>query len=131
MDIPIAERRQIENEMIFRRGNEKIGIGLDALDALHIADGNPALVWDDDRIIEFRCECSDENCEVRIPLYLSAYKKIHLDRNAFTIQLNHQVNLIETVTITEKDYAVVVKNNSTSDPGSMLNNTTIDNSGNN
>ena len=126
--MPIAERRQVENEMIFRRGNEKVSIGLDALDALHIADGNPGLVWDDNQIIEFRCECSDEKCEVRIPICLSVYKKIHLNRDAFTIQPNHQVDLIEKVIITEPGYSVVVKNNSTSDPGIILNITTIDNS---
>lgn len=128
MDMPLAERRQIENEMIFRRTNELVGIGLDALDAMHVADGNPNLQWNDDQVIEFRCECSDENCEIRIPICLSDYKRIHLHRDAFTIQLNHQVHSIETVTVTELHYAVVVKNKSTSDPGNDLNKTTIDNS---
>lgn len=130
MNMPLAERRQIENEMIFRRSNEKVGIGLDALDALHISDGNPSLIWNDDSIIEFRCECSDENCEYRIKICLSTYKQIHLNRDAFTIRLNHQVKSIEKVTVTEPGYAVVVKNKSTSEPGSVLNITTIDNSKN-
>jgi hypothetical protein len=36
MEMPLSERRQIENEMIFRRVNEKIGDSLDSLDAMHI-----------------------------------------------------------------------------------------------
>ncbi len=75
MDISVAERRQIENEMIFRRGNEKVGIALDALDGMHLEDGNPQLVREDDPVLHFKCECSDEDCDARIPVKLSVYKK--------------------------------------------------------
>ena len=44
MTIPITERRQIENEMIFRRGNEKVGIALDEIDAMHRRDGDLDLI---------------------------------------------------------------------------------------
>lgn len=44
MGITDAERKQIENEMIFRRINEKVGSDLDALDALHTKDGNHELI---------------------------------------------------------------------------------------
>lgn len=128
MDMPIAERRQIENEMIFRRANEKIGAGLDEIDANHVEDGNPQLVRNDDLILQFRCECSDENCEARIPIKLNIYQKIHLNRDNFIIKLKHQVEAIEDVIITEDNYSVVKKNNSTTEPGKELNVTTIDNS---
>lgn len=59
---------------------------------------------------------------------LSVYQKIHLNRDAFIIKLKHQVNSIEKVIITEKKYSVVEKNNSTPEPGDILNSTTIDNS---
>lgn len=126
--MPLSERRQIENEMIFRRANEKIGDGLDDLDAMHIEDDNPQLIRSDDLLLHFKCECSDEDCDVRIPIKLSVYQKIHENRDAFIIKAKHQVNEIEKVIRTEDNYSVVEKNNSTSEPGDTLNKTSIDNS---
>lgn len=71
MDMPISERRQIENEMIFRRINEKVGDDLADLDAMHIEDDNLDLMWDDAVLLNFKCECSDEDCDKRIPIRLS------------------------------------------------------------
>ena len=127
MNISKAEQRQIENEMIFRRINEKVGIDLDALDAMHTEDGNFDLILDEDLRLMFKCECSDENCEARIPLKLSQYKKIHRQRSTFIVHPNHQVDLIEVVTVEEKDYSVVVKNNTTPEPNDVLKNTAIHN----
>ena len=130
MDKPISvsERRQIENEMIFRRVNEKVGTGLDDLDKMHIEDGNPQLVRDDEEQLHFKCECSDENCEARIQIRLSIYRKVHLNRDSFIVKLNHQVEPIEKVVVAESEFSVVKKNNSTPEPGDDLNVTTIDNS---
>ncbi len=128
MGISITEQRQIENEMIFRRVNEKVGTKLDAIDEMHIDDGNPDLVRDDDMVLHFKCECSDENCEVRIPLKLNVYQKIHKNRDSFIIKSKHQVKSIEKVTLTESEYSVVEKNNSTPEPSDTLNKTSIDNS---
>lgn len=127
MDIPLSERRQIENEMIFRRVNEKVGDGLDRLDAMHIEDDNPQLIRNDDLLLNFRCECSDENCDARIPIKLSDYQKIHENRDAFIIKLKHQVHAIEKVIVTNDNYSVVEKNNSTAEPGDTLNKTSINN----
>ena len=127
--MPINERRQIENEMIFRRANEQIGIGLDEIDALQVSDGNPHLVRQDDLLLEFRCECSDENCNERIPVKLSVYQKIHLNRDTFIIKENHEVDAIEEVTVVKVNYSIVKKNKSTTEPGAKLNRTDIDNSG--
>ncbi len=128
MNIALTERRQIENEMIFRRANEKVGIDLDKIDAMHVEDGNPELVRTKDLVLEFACECSDENCDARIPIALSIYQKIHLNRGSFIIKLNHQVESIETVVITEPAYSVVEKNNNISEPGKKLNKTSVNNS---
>ncbi len=127
MKLPIEERKQIENEMIFRRLNEKVGADLDALDTMHIADGHPEMVRNDDLKLQFKCECSDEKCDARIPMKLSVYRKIHEDRNSFVIKLKHQVNLIEKVIMTEANYCVVKKNNSTPEPGDALNVTALNN----
>jgi hypothetical protein len=127
MDMPISERRQIENEMIFRRSNEKVADDLDKLDAQHIKDDFPELVRTDDLELHFKCECSDENCEDRIPIKLSEYQKIHEDRKKFIIKHNHQVENIEKVIITEENYSVVLKNKSTAEPDNSLNTTSINN----
>lgn len=128
MGISKAEQTQIENEMIFRRINEKVGSDLDAIDAKHAENGNAHLIRDDDFLLLFKCECSDENCEVRIPLKLSKYKKIHLNRDCFIVRKHHQVNEIEEIIVREKAYKVVMKNNSTAEPSDVLNDTVIDNS---
>lgn len=127
MDMPLSERRQIENEMIFRRANELVGENLDEIDSNHRNDGNPELVRNEDLLLHFKCECSDENCNARIPVKLSDYQKIHVNRDAFIIKLKHQVEAIEKVILTEDDYSVVEKNNSIPEPGKELNITSIDN----
>lgn len=127
MDMPISERRQIENEMIFRRVNEKVGDELGSLDAMHIEDDNPHLIWDDTVLLNFKCECSNENCHARVPMKLSEYNKIHENRDAFIIKLKHQVEKIEKVILSEENYSVVEKNNSTSEPNDTLKKTSIDN----
>jgi hypothetical protein len=127
MSISTAERRQIENEMIFRRMNEKVGDDLGELDAMHIEDGNPQLIRDEDILLRFKCECSDENCDTRVALKLSEYQEIHTDRDTFVIKVNHQVDPIEKIVRTEAEYSVVKKNNSTPEPGKDLNETIINN----
>lgn len=130
MNISEAERRQIENEMIFRRMNEKIGDDLDALDALHIDEHELFLIRDTELLIKFRCECSDENCAERLPLKLYDYQTVHQDRDTFIVKPNHQVDPIEKIVKKCRDYHTVKKNNSTAEPGKLLNVTTIENSPN-
>lgn len=128
MKLSNAERRQIENEMIFRRINEKVGDDLDALDAMHVKDGHFELIRDEDLQLGFKCECSDENCNVRIPMPLSEYQHIHSDRDTFVVIPDHQVDPIEKVLTKTANYNVVKKNNSAPEPGDALNQTSIDNS---
>lgn len=128
MSISNAERRQIENEMIFRRINEKVGDDLGALDAMHIEDGNTHLIRDEDLMLRFKCECSDENCSVRIPMLLSEYQSIHTDRDTFIVLPDHQVDPIEKIVRKSAAYSIVKKNNSTPEPSNDLNDTVINNS---
>lgn len=127
MSIPHNERRQIENEMIFRRANEIVGDGLDALDAMHIEDDNPDLIRDAELALDFKCECSDEKCDERINLQLSDFQEIHTNRDTFIVRPNHQVDKIEKVLYSKPGYSVVKKNNSTSEPDNLLNDTTTNN----
>jgi hypothetical protein len=127
MSISNAERRQIENEMIFRRSNEKVGDDLGTLDAMHIEDGNVHLITDEDMVLRFKCECSDEDCSVRIPMRLSEYQEIHINRDTFIVLPNHQVDPIEKVLRQTPTYSVVKKNNSTPEPSDVLNDTPVNN----
>lgn len=128
MTIGDAERRQIENEMIFRRVNEAVIQNLVDVDAEHTKNNTLHLLWDQTILIQFQCECSDENCSVRIPLTLKDYQAIHVDRNTFIVKPNHQVDPIEKVVQVEESYSIVKKNNSTPEPGDEYNVTNIDNS---
>lgn len=127
VNLSITERHQIENEMLFRRANEKVGTDLDEIDRLHAVDGNHHLIRNDDLTLQFECECSDENCHLRIPLRLSEYRKIHENRQSFIIKVNHQVKAIEKVVLQTPSYSVVKKNNSTPEPGPDFNKTSVNN----
>lgn len=131
MKLPVEERKQIENEMLFRRANEKVGTDLDVIDAAHIADGNPQFVRDDNILLDFKCECSDENCQVRVRMKLSEYRKIHEERSTFLIKPGHEFRPIEKVIRETDTYSIVRKNNVTPEPknGAPFNDTGIDNSG--
>lgn len=128
MKISDAERKQIENEMIFRRVNEAVIQNLVDLDAMHTKDKNLHLLWDQTILLQFKCECSDEKCEIRIPLTMKDYQKIHLDRDTFIVKPHHQVDPIEKIVRTEETYIVVKKKHRTAEPGDTLNITNIDNS---
>ena len=126
--MPYSERRLIENEMIFRRLNEKVSEGVESVAADNIKNDDLDLMWDDSTILSFWCECSDEDCNKRISLKLSVYKKIHENRDAFIIKPEHQVKEIEKVIHTEDTYSVVEKNKTIAEPDGKLNKTTVDNS---
>ena len=125
MNISRAERQQIENEMIFRRFNEKVSEELGKLDAMHVEDGNAELTKDSDHVLEFVCECSDEDCTTRIPMRLTKYQQIHQERDTFIIAPGHQASAIEKVVREETDHAIVEKNNSISESNNSLNSTSV------
>ncbi len=105
--------------------NEKVGDDLGELDAMHIEDHDPHLIRDEDTLLRFKCECSDEDCKERIALKLSDYQEIHTDRGKYIVMPGHQVDAIEKVIKSNPEYNVVMKNNSTPEPGDDLNVTTI------
>ncbi len=122
-----SEKRQIENEVIFRKSNEKVVDDLNSINKHNIKEGNPDLTIEDDQIIHFICECSDENCKVRIPISLKSYQQIHKNRKAFILKNDHAVKNIEKITKTKKSHIVVEKKRSISNPGNKLNKTTVNN----
>lgn len=127
MVLSLSKQRQIENELIFRQSNERVAATLDEVDANHIEDGNPHLALNDQIVLHFLCECSDENCKVRIPLGLSKYKAIHRSRKAFLIVPDHDVQAIEKVVVERPNFAVVKKHELVPEPNGTLNKTSIKN----
>lgn len=129
MSISRTEQHLIENEMIFRRKNERVVEALDELDAMHIADGNGILKREngEDLELDFKCECADENCTERISMPLSEYQSIHKKRDRFIVLPSHQVDAIEEVLKKTDAYVIVKKNNLTDEPTGGLNTTPIRN----
>ena len=107
--------------MIFRRANEKVGIGLDKLNVLYNKDGAFELGHRAGILLEFQCECSNEACTERISMKLNTYQKIHLNRDTFIVKPNHQIESIEKVVQTRANYLVVKKDHSVTEPGLKLN----------
>lgn len=116
MKISIAEKRQIENEMIFRRVNETVIQDLIDLDDEHTRNDQLDLLWDQAILLSFQCECSDEECKARIPLTMREYQDIHNDRDTFIVKTDHEIDKIEKVILKQKGYHVVRKNNRVPEP---------------
>lgn len=107
MDIKRSERRQIENEVVFRQANEQV------LGELHEMEVNAKETGISPDIYElpihFYCECSDENCQKRIVIKLNLYNDLHNNRKQFLIKPGHEVLAIERIVLTTPNYAVVEK----------------------
>lgn len=105
----LSQRRQVENEVVFRRSNEQVLNGLKELEQLAEKEGYVGLPDKDDIPVHFFCECSDENCRERIILKPSEYDELHNNKRHFVIKPNHEVLEIETVIRKTPDYTVVEK----------------------
>lgn len=122
-----SERRQIENEVVFRNANEQIQKDLDELRKKAKAEGHDSLIPDKDLDLHFYCECSDENCRERIVLALSKYKQLHQDRSQFIVSPKHETTAIEDVVSKKITYTVVEKFIVPPEKATMLKSTPIHN----
>jgi hypothetical protein len=105
-----ANRRKAENEVIFRRHNERIQNDFDEIKQIAVEDDQEHLVPEIDGVVlHFYCECSDENCRMRIPLKSSEYVRIHKDRHHFIAVPGHETQSIEKVIDEQDDYFIVEK----------------------
>ncbi len=125
-----SERRLIENEMIFRQANEQVTKSLSKLTKQFARNGNSDLSLGGDTKLFFICECSDENCDLRIGMSTDRYQSIHEQRDEYIIKPNHQVEAVEKVVKRYKEYWIVSKNNSIPESavGDTLHDTAVDNS---
>lgn len=103
--------RQIENEVVFRRANERVQTGLEH--EISVAADEGIDHSDIEGLpIHFYCECSDENCHERIVMTIKEYKAIHRNRKQFVISPGHEVHRIEDK-VKEKELFSVVKKHHT------------------
>lgn len=119
---------QADNQVVFRKFNERI---IDVRNNLkETSDDNRKLqnIANDDDMSSFVCECSDENCKMKLHLSLNDYQDEHGRDDTFTIAKNHEVPEIEQITNKTPGYIVVQKLETPSQKASKLQQTTVDNS---
>lgn len=102
-------RRMAENQVVFRRFNEKLQKDIDKVNATAAEVGDEPFILNADEPLYFYCECSDEQCAKRIKISLNEYARIHKERDLFTIMPGHDVPQIEEVIETNAEYDVVRK----------------------
>jgi transcription initiation factor TFIID subunit TAF12 len=103
-----SERRLAENEVIFRKLNEKLKAAVKETNKLAKEDNQPEFLISE--LLSFHCECADENCSDTIDLEAGEYERIHESRDKFIIVPGHEVLAIEKVIAKQPDFYVVKKN---------------------
>jgi hypothetical protein len=63
----------------------------------------------DGLMIEFYCECSDENCQERVALTLDQYEKFHQDKALFVLAKGHEEPKVEAAVTKQPDFTIVEK----------------------
>lgn len=98
-----------ENQVVFRTFNQNFLKWQEQFKQVAASEGELPKEFNADLGLNFSCECSDENCRLRIFLSPKDYNKIHRDPNAFAIICGHEVDSIEDVIAKEPEYCVVRK----------------------
>lgn len=106
-----TERKLAENQLFFRQPNKKVSKGFKELKEIAVEQEQKDLLDDADPLINFYCECSDENCRKRIRMTPSKYEALHKNTSQFTILPGHDVPSIEHIVKSTKNYIVVEKYN--------------------
>lgn len=106
----LSERRLVENELIFKRLNQKVVEDLTDLKQLAIVHRQADLAPDITQPLFFYCECSDIQCSKRIAITPEEYEKIHKNTRRFITASGHQTAEIERVVKSTPEYDIVEKN---------------------
>jgi hypothetical protein len=117
-----------QNEVVFRRHNERIKNGIEEIRQIAKEDSQEHMLKEISQDLHFKCECSDENCIDRVLLKPSVYDRIHKARNHFVVVRGHEVPSIERVIRKTAGYCVVEKFNTPPENVSKLQPTPVDNS---
>ncbi len=109
MSISAANLNKIENEVVFRSSNERMTIGIENLKQIAEDEGQLSDVPNTKRALHYFCECSDENCRLRLKVKPELYRKLHKKNNHFIIVPGHAVSSIEKVILSTHTYQIVEK----------------------
>lgn len=104
-----SKRHMAENEVVFRKLNERIEHDMQEHQQIAAEEGQTPLHLDGTSSLFFYCECSDENCRERIQLSPDEYKTAHQAGDTFTVVCGHEVSSIESVLFEEPGRYCVVK----------------------
>jgi hypothetical protein len=96
--VDAREERLARNEVLFREINQRIA---------DVAE--PHARPPDGHNYEFFCECSNIDCDLRVPLTFGAYEHVRSDPRQFIVASGHSLPDIEDVVFRTNAYEVVVK----------------------
>jgi hypothetical protein len=88
----LREERLAMNEVLFRKANDRIDEKADP-----------------DEVIEFYCECSNRDCDVRIPITAHEFETVRTRPTQFLVRPGHEIPDIERVVGRTPLYLVVEK----------------------
>jgi hypothetical protein len=97
------QRRLVKNEALFREVNERIE------DVATELGGHAHLY-------EFLCECSNTDCQLRLPLTIGAYEQVRQHPRRFIVAPGHDLPDIEKVVERREAYQVIEKD---AEPGRL------------
>ena len=123
----LSEQRQVQNEVVFRKANEAIQKEFDTIERIGKEEGVMSTLPDPKMVLEFYCECSDENCRERIAMPHDKYQALHKDRSQFIVIPGHDTKALEAVVAKKAKYSVVDKYATPSETATTLNATSINN----
>ncbi len=117
----------VENEVVFRRHNEKVKVGFEKLRKIAEEDGQQHQIAVPDTALFYLCECSDENCRLRVQMKPSRYDAIHKQRDRFTVIPGHETKKIEKIIEKKAGYTIVEKYIAPPEAAATLHPTDVDN----
>jgi hypothetical protein len=127
MDDDLSKKRMAENEVVFRKANTLATERLSELKHMAHSEGHDSLIGNVNMPLHFYCECSDENCRLRIVMKPSKYKKLHRNKSQFIVRPGHQVPQIERIVEKTSEYFIVEKFITPPDATNTLQPTPVDN----
>lgn len=109
----LSQVRRAENKRAFRMFQAVVGTHLETADDTSKENPEDSFITEKIPIIHIRCECSDENCSIRIPIATEEYQKIHVNEEAFIIFPKHQVDINDVLLTESIEYGIVKQRNCT------------------
>ena len=98
-ELTAEERRNVENELLYRRANEAIE---------HAAASSPPLETPAELPLYFHCECA-QRCEAEIRLTRAEYEHVRSDAAWFALAPGHEDAALEAVAERHERYLVIAK----------------------